>query len=115
LQVKPLIQDEKTNEKPYHEEFKNSNMTIDGDEKSITSSPIKVLRDGDLSQSDNNSVNTGFTSKGSRPGGGMNSFQSNNRTSYNNTSFNTSINKSMNMNDSKKTSFSNGKVSFNAT
>ena len=57
--MKPLIQDEKTNEKPYHEELAPAGG---GEGNNKNQSKIKVLKDGDLASSmgdDNSSIGTG--------------------------------------------------------
>lgn len=106
--MKPLIQDEKTNEKPYHAELKAvAGSTGYAEERGgRTNTSVKVLRDGELGvgNDDESSLRSGVSSF---TGGGGRTFQSNNRSSYNNKSSGGSFNESFNRNSTS------GKVSFN--
>lgn len=117
--MKPLLQDEKTNEQPFHEELKPVALKGGDDKKG---NKIRILRDGELgSVGEGSLASDDLTSGGNRLSG---SFQSGNRSSYNkdstsmkNTSFNTSNRNSgsFNINNSvSRTSFNNEKKSFSS-
>ena len=113
--MKPLIQDEKTNEKPYHEELAPAGGP-EGNNKG-NSKLIKVLKDGDLASSmgDENSIGAGsFASGGNRTSG---SFAGTNRSSGGNkSSFNENNAGRVSFGDGgNKTSFSNNNTSFRSS
>ena len=113
--VKPLIQDEKTNEKPYHEELAPAGGE---DRNNKSKSAIKILKDGDLASSvgdDNSSIGMGSLGGGNRASG---SFAGTNRSSGggggggNKTSFSEAGGRASFGDGGNKTSFSNNNTSF---
>jgi len=114
LKVKPLIQDEKTNEKPYHEELAPAGGE---DRNNKSKSAIRILKDGDLASSvgdDNSSIGMGSLGGENRTSG---SFAGTNRSSGgggggNKTSFSEAGGRASFGDGGNKTSFSNNNTSF---